>query len=271
MQPGSVPDRLTLIAISSLAYVVAVALHEHLGHAAACVLLGSHPTEMGAFYVNCDNSRLSSLAIRLHALAGPAISLATGLVSFRILRRLHAEAAAAFYFTWLLGSIGFMTAAGYVLFSGVSGIGDLGTTSDGIFHGASPEWAWRGALAVCGLIAYMRVVRLSLRTLEPRLSGQGPSRVRCARATTLTSYWVGAVVYLAVGVLNPYGLVIVATSAIASSMGGTSGLLWMIKLLDGNLTVPGPGLYFGRSWAWIAVASAITLTYAVVLGPTVRP
>jgi len=269
--PGALPDRLTLIAVSSLAYIVAVALHEHLGHAAACVLLGSHPTELGAFYVNCDNARLGSLAIRLHALAGPVVSLATGFVSFRILRHVPAEAAATFYFVWLLGSIGLMMAAGYLLFSGVSGIGDLGTTPDGVFHGFSPEWAWRVALSACGVVAYGRVARWSMRVLAPRLSGPGSGRVRCATVMTLTSYLVGATVYLAIGLLNPYGLVIVATSALASSMGGTSALLWMTRRLDRNLTVPGPGLYFGRSWAWIGVAGAITLTYAVVLGPTLRP
>lgn len=194
--PGALPDRLTLIAVSSLAYIVAVALHEHLGHAAACVLLGSHPTELGAFYVNCDNARLGSLAIRLHALAGPVVSLATGFVSFRILRHVPAEAAATFYFVWLLGSIGLMMAAGYLLFSGVSGIGDLGTTPDGVFHGFSPEWAWRVALSACGVVAYGRVARWSMRVLAPRLSGPGSGRVRCATVMTLTSYLVLSLIHI---------------------------------------------------------------------------
>jgi hypothetical protein len=82
------PDRLTLIAISALAYVVGVALHEHLGHALACVVLGSHPTEMGAYYVNCDDARLSSFSIRLVQLAGPFVSVLTGVVCFALVRRM---------------------------------------------------------------------------------------------------------------------------------------------------------------------------------------
>ena len=54
------PDKLTLMAISCLAYIIAVALHEHAGHSFACVLLGSHPTEMGAFYAECDYRGMSS-------------------------------------------------------------------------------------------------------------------------------------------------------------------------------------------------------------------
>ena len=74
----ALPDRLTLIGISALAYVLSAALHEHLGHALTCVALGSHVTEMGAYYVNCDDARLSSLGIRLVELAGPFVSVLTG-------------------------------------------------------------------------------------------------------------------------------------------------------------------------------------------------
>ena len=58
------PDTISLIAVSCLAYIASVALHEHLGHAAACVLLGSHPPELGAFYISCDDARLADLAMR---------------------------------------------------------------------------------------------------------------------------------------------------------------------------------------------------------------
>src|SRR5579863_3182380 len=114
--PGALPDRLTLVAISSLAYIVAVAFHEHLGHATACALLGSHPTEMGAFYIECDDSKLTSIAIRLVAIAGPLVSLAIGTLCLPLAQRLTSPA--AFYFTWLLGTLGLKDAAGYPLFSG---------------------------------------------------------------------------------------------------------------------------------------------------------
>ena len=127
------PDRLTLIAISALAYLVAVGLHEHLGHTAACIMLGSHPIEVGAFYVDCDYTGMSDTSIRLVALAGPVVSLVTGIVSFLVLSRVPLRMSAAAYFVWLLGSIGFMSATGYLLFSGISGIGDFGIGRDGLF------------------------------------------------------------------------------------------------------------------------------------------
>jgi hypothetical protein len=267
--PGVLPDRLTLVALAALAYVVAVALHEHLGHATACVLLGSHPNELGAFYIDCDDSRLSGLGIRLVALAGPLVSLALGLACLPLAARCRSPA--AFYFTWLLGALGLMEAAGYPLFSGVSGLGDLGTTSDGALKGASPEWAWRIAEAAAGLLAYIAVVRAAARAIAPRLSGVGRERIRVARLTFTWSYFAGAAVYLLIGFLNPHGLVIVLTSALASSMGGTSGLLWMPRVLGREPPATGPGIYFARSWGWIVTAVMLTVGYAAVFGPTLRP
>jgi len=265
---GALPDRLTLIAISCLAYIVDVALHEHLGHATACVLLGGHVKEFGAFYVNCGDDGLSRFDGRLVALAGPFISLITGLVCFEILKRV--ERPRTFYFLWLLGSIGLMTAAGYMLFSGVAGIGDLGTAPGGALQGVQPEWLWRAALAVLGGICYLWVVRYMARRLEPRLNATGRDRIHYAKRVTLISYLTGAAAYLVIGLFNPHGLVILLTSALASSMGGTSGLVWFDSRLNAKGDAAGPGLYFSRSWSWIAIALVVTLIYGAVFGPTLR-
>jgi hypothetical protein len=266
---GALPDRLTLIAVSALAYIISVALHEHLGHATTCVLLGSHPNELGAFYIDCDDARLTSVGIRLVAIAGPLVSLVLGLVCLPLAARCRSPA--AFYFTWLLGTLGLMDAAGYPLFSGVSGLGDLGTTSGGALQGVRPEWLWRATEAAAGLIAYIAVVRYAGRAIAPHLSGVGRARIHAARLTFTWSYFVGAAVYLPIGLLNPHGAVIVLTSALAASMGGTSGLLWMSRVLGRVPPAPGPGIYFARSWGWIIVAAVLTLGYAVVFGPTLRP
>lgn len=265
---SGLPERWTLIAVSSLAYILAVALHEHGGHAAACVLLGGHPAEMGAFYVRCDYTGLSALDVRLVALAGPIVSLIQGLVCFAILGKTRGPATR--YCTWLLGTIGLMGAAGYLLFSGVSGIGDLGTGVDGALFGASPAWLWRIVLTVAGVLAYLCVVYLSLGRLEPFLRGEGPARLRPPRRAALISYFVGAATYLIIGAFNPYGWQIVLTSALPSSLGGTSGLLWMFQLAKRQRTATGPGIGFPRRWSWITAGVLATVAYALVFARTLR-
>jgi hypothetical protein len=264
------PDIGTLIAISSLAYVLAVALHEHAGHSAMCSALGSHTLEMGAFYSNCDAAQLTSAGIRWVAAAGPMISLLTGAMSFWLLTVFQRTSAAGRYFWWLFGAVGLMEAAGYPLFSGASGLGDLGTGADGMLRGAQPAWLWRFLLVAVGVIGYWSVVRYSLARLLPLLRGTGPARIRVARRSALISYVVGAVVYLAIGTVNPYGIEIVLISVLPSSLGGTSGLLWMFSLADRSGVSKGPGLYFDRSWAWIVTGVLVTAVYAAVFGPSLR-
>jgi hypothetical protein len=266
------PDTLTLIAISCLAYVLAVALHEHAGHSTACVLLGSHPKEMGAFYVDCDDASLSSAGLRFVALAGPMVSLLTGIVCFLILRRVPRSARLGHYFVWLLGSLGLMSAAGYPLFSGVSGMGDLGTTRDGVFYEAAPEWIWRIALTAFGAATYWWVVRFMWQTMGRQLNASDTFQLRHARRTTMISYAAGGVVYAAIGLLNPYGFTIVAVSVLPSSLGGTCGLLAMWSMVRRYPVLAtqdrGPGLDFPRNWAWIGISAAVTVAYAGIFGPT---
>jgi hypothetical protein len=192
--------------------------------------------------------------MRAVEIAGTVVSLLTGIIAFQILPRLRDRSTAAWYFTWLLGSIGYMTATGYPLFSGVSGLGDPG------------DGSWRRA---AGRKARMALACSPHRRRSRDVSnGRGDLR---ARMLTLVSYLTGAMVYLLIGLLNPYGFVIVATSALASSMGGTSGLLWMTRFLSARRDVPPPGVYFSRSWPWIGAALIIVAVYAAVLGPTLRP
>jgi hypothetical protein len=164
-----------------------------------------------------------------------------------------------------------MDVAGYLLFSGASGQGDLGTTSDGALYGAAPEWLWRAALFVLGGLAYRAVTRLAVRAIEPHASGTGERRIATARRVALISYVTGGAVAIVIGLFNPQGIVIVVMSAVASSLGGTVGLLFMMGWLERHRAVPGPGLYFGRSWAWIAAGLVVTLAYGALFGPTLHP
>jgi hypothetical protein len=237
----------------------------------ACVILGSHPMEVGAFYVDCDYTGMSDLRIRLVALAGPLVSLSIGIVNFLVLHRQPPRTSAAYYFVWLLGSIGFMSATGYLLFSGISGSGDFGTSRDGVLYQVAPEWLWRIVLTLAGIVSYVLVIYVAVRTVDEHIGGAGSARIRYARQLALTSYLTGGVESIAIGLLNPHGLIIVATSAAASSLGGTSGLLWMMQLLNRNQHVLAPELIFRRSWWWILIGGSVTVVYAVVLGPTIRP
>jgi hypothetical protein len=264
-------DFLTVIALSVLAYTLAVLFHEYLGHGVACLTLGGHLSELGAYYVVCQYTGMTDINIRLVALAGPLVSLIIGALGLVVLDRIPTSAAHGRYWFWLFGTINLMTAAGYLLFSGFTGLGDFGTSRDGVLYQISPEWIWRVGLVVLGVAGYALVIYLSLRRMDNLIGGEGAARVRHAQTLALTSYLTGALMSVLVGLLNPHGLVIVLISAAASSLGGTSGLAWMTQLMDRKKKSTASPLQLPRNWSWIAAGFAVMLIYGLILGPTVRP
>jgi hypothetical protein len=140
----------------------------------------------------------------------------------------------------------------------------------GVFYGIQPEWSVRLTLAVLGAAGYLGTILLSVRAMDRLIGGGGPERVRRAQRLSLISYLTGAVMYILVGFLNPHGLLIVLISSAASSLGGTSGLAWMMQLLDRKRELQEAPLALRRSWPWVIAGFFTTLLFAAFLGPTIR-
>jgi len=262
-------DWLTVVSLSMLAYLLGTALHEHAGHALACLAVHGQIIELNAFYVNCGYQGVSELGVRLVALAGPVMSIVCGVVGFVLLDRV-ATTSATTYFLWLFSTIGFLTGTGYMLFSGVLGIGDFGTSSEGVIYQLQPEWLWRIALVVVGLGSYLLVIRVMVGKLDTFIGGEGQERVKRAQRLSLTSYLSGVIASVLIGFLNPLGIYIVLISAAAASAGGTSGLVWGMQTLNRKKQTGMPPFTISRDWRFIVVGIAFTLGYAAVFGPSLR-
>ena len=262
-------DFFTLIAISAFAFMLAVALHEIGGHALTCVALGGHLNEVGAFYVDCATASLSIMGNRIVAFAGPLVSLLMGLLGMYIFARVNKTNSQLKYFLWHFATVNLMIATGYLLFSGIIGIGDFGMDQSGVFYQAQPEWVYRGGLTVLGAASYFGVILFSLRKMDTFIGGQGVERVHRAQILSLTSYLTGGIVAVLIGLLNPHGIIIVLVSSLASSMGGTSGLAWMMQLLNRKKDTGMPPFVLERNWAWISVSLIFLVVYTTILGPTI--
>ncbi len=264
-------DILTLVVTSAAAYLLATGLHELLGHGLACFMVHGQVLELGAFYVNCGYNGVSDPAIRWVVFAGPLVSLLTGGVAFLLLPKVPAGRPRLAFFVWILGALGLMTFTGYLLFSGVSGLGDFGTSRDGLIYAMKPQWLWQVLEALIGAASYYGVVVFSGRQMDRLIGGGGRERVRRAQRIAMIAYFSGAAVSLLIGLLNPHGMVIFLTSAAATSLGGTSGLLWMMQLLDRRKESATSPFRMERSWAWIVAGLLAIGLYAGVFGPTLRP
>ena len=261
-------DALTVIAVSALAFIASNVLHEGLGHGGACLLVGGKPLSLTAVYFDHDSAGLSDLQSRFIAAGGPIVNLITGLAGLIALRGMKGVPGPGRYLVWLVTTLGLFMATGYLLFSGVGGIGDLAIVTKGL----QPAWLWRVLLALAGAALYLLSAIVAAAEFG-RIAGP-PSEALVARASriALVSYLTGAVVICAAGILNPQGFIFVLISAVASTLGGASGLLWMMRMLRSpRFSRPDSAeLALPRSWGWIVAAAVALLIYVAVLGPGIQ-
>ena len=261
-------DRATLVAIAVVAYALANLVHEGLGHGGACLLAGGRPVALSAIHFESDLGSLDVTARKWLAAGGTLANVVVGLLALVALRARRGSSGAGRYFLWLLMTLDLLQAAGYWLFSGIASIGDWGV----VIAGLEPRWAFRLGLAVLGGAAYWGTVVLSLRELQPFL-GAGRGQWRRAVPLTVIPYLAGGILYVAAGIPNPVGWLLVLISAAAASFGGASALAWMAQLLRNETRYPpreGEALALPRSVPWLAAGLLVALLFVGVLGPGIR-
>jgi hypothetical protein len=262
------PDLLTLAAIGVVAYALADVFHEGFGHAGTCALVGGRPLVLTSMDFQGDTEGLPALANRLIAAGGSVANLIAAALALPFLKRGRDRSTAAWFFLWTFATVNLLQAMGYLLFSGLGGIGDWVA----VIRGWRPAWLWRLLLAVVGGIFYYLAVRWSMTTLATRIEDRAPARVKVAYLYTLTPYFVGFGLFVVAGMWNPGGLMLVVLSGVAASLGGTSGFAWGPQLLN-DPDIPsasGPVMPLTRHWGWVALAGVVGLAFVMVLGPGIH-
>ncbi|HTX33540.1 MAG TPA: hypothetical protein VME43_00910 [Bryobacteraceae bacterium] len=256
-------DTLTILSLAIATHVLANILHEGAGHGGACLAVGGRPLFI------CTVSMECSAGGRLVTAGGTLMNFAAATLFFTLGRLTTAAAPVWKYFFWLSMTVNLLAAAGYFLFSGLSGFGDWAE----FVRGLSPQWAWRIAMTAFGTGAYLLSVWISLRELRPLIGSDRRRRYLRAVELSRAPYFAGGILACVAGSLNPAGWILVALSAAASTFGGTSGLLWMPEWLKGGTIPlgserePAP---IRRSWGWIVTAAVAACAFIAVLGPGLR-
>jgi len=168
------------------------------------------------------------------------------------------------YFLWLFAAVNLLTAFGYLLYSGIGGVGDWFR----VVQGAEPAIVYRGAMTVVGALLYFVVApKVLMPPLDPFLGRDRATRAARARTLCLYPYLAGGITFVAAGLLNPVGLEIVFISAVAASFGGTSLLAWYPGIpRKPSPETPEVPLAIERSKAWIAAAAVALILFVGVLG-----
>lgn len=255
----------TIGAIAILAYCLANILHEGLGHGGACLLMGVHAKVLNAIFLEWDSSSVPAFARRIVAAGGGVINLLTGMIALAIVRWARPRADTLQYFLWLFATVSLLMAFGYLLFSGVSGIGDWIM----VFGGLAPKAVVRIGLTLVGAILYFMVTpRLVVPPFRAFLNSSHAQEPQIRRLLRFP-YVVGGITFLAAGSLNPHGLNLLMISAASAGFGGTSFLVWCkIPQREGLSTQSAETALMLRAHAgWIAAGAVMLIVFIGILGP----
>lgn len=255
-------DLSTVIAIAVLAFMTANLVHEGLGHGGAALLLGARPRMLNAIFFNYDEATASNTGQRLISAAGSVVNLLVGLPLLAIIPRIRSTRWR--YFLWLFAAVNILTAFGYLLYSGIAGIGDWARVIDGF----EPRLLFRGGMIVLGGILYfVAAPRLLMPPLDPFLGRDSAAREGRARKLSLVPYLAGGVALALAGALNPLGWKVMLISAVAAGFGGCSLLAWYPALpRKPDPATPAPPLGIARSGGWLVAAVVVLLVFVFVLG-----
>lgn len=245
-------DKLTLIAISTLAYIMADLLHEGLGHAAVAWAAGAHRITIStlALQSDIDNRWVSA--------GGTLVNLFAAALLWLVLRKSREVRPATRYFLVLTLAANLFTGTGYFFFSGVADFGDWAA----VIRGLQPYWLWRLGLALLGAGSYYASMLLIGGQLRPFLGTPDGSRIRVLCWTPYCTE--GALAFVA-GLFNPLGLFYVLASGLSSTLGANAGFLglpFVVRGWSGGGTEP-----IARSWAWIAASAIASALFIFALGP----
>ncbi len=263
-------DVLTVIAIAVLAYCIANVVHEGIGHGYACVLAGGKPRLVTAVFFSCDDAGMTLGGKRLLAAGGSIANLILAVIVFIVLRLWTGRLGAAHYFLWLLLALNLLIPFGYLLFSGIGGIGDWVM----VIEGLRPVFLFRALLAVAGAFLYFVVAsRLLIPGLNPYLGKELPEREQRTKLLALVPYLSGGITYVVAGLLNPEGFLLVLISAAAASFGGTSWLAWYPgskKDAGSRELAPAEPAGIPRRISWVIAGAIALVVFVGVLGPGIK-
>jgi hypothetical protein len=240
----------TVCAIAVLAICATTVAHEVIGHGGACLALGGRITQLTNVYFQCS---VPSVFV---APAGPAGNFFVGILAWLAQRVLPPQLSRARLLALLTMAFSFFWEAGYLVSSMVSGHGDYFTTAQDILSG--PQWVWRTALGLAGLILYV----LFIRTLGKCVAGftTEPGRVSpllgTAWLTAMATVWIAALLY--------------APARGDSFTGATCEILAAIPMLypfnRSRATQSDAAPPILRSYLWIGVAVVAFSAFIATLG-----
>ncbi len=255
-------DALTLVALGTLAFIIADVTHEALGHGLATWAVGGQPVLLTTSYFSSSGS-----SSRWIPAGGGIANIIIGGMFVLALRTSRTISPRVRYFFVLIAAFNLLFAAAYPLYSGIAAFGDWAA----VISGLSPAWLWRTLLGVFSLVSYYLSLLLLAVEMRPFCGSGTPEALTRLRRITLVPFLAALVVACLAGALNPRGWTNILTAA-APAAAAAFGFTQLDHFLSARSSSPallnaGP---ITRSWGWIAAGVAAMILFVEMLGPGLK-
>ena len=249
VENSPVDDRLTVIAISAVAYIFQDVCHEG-GHAVVGWLSGAHRITVSSIAFQIDIDSLWAVA------AGVLVNLTSAALLSLLLLKPQRYKAVTHYFLVLAMSINLVNGTAYLVISGVFDSGDMRQ----VIEGLQPIWLWRlGLVLVGGASVWGSILAVGMK-LKPF-----DDQKRRLFRLVWTSYVTAGVVGGLAGLFNPRGLRFVLMAAL-NGVGPTVVLVLMPGIMRDWQVSNEPAKQIQRSRTWIVIGTICSLTFIFLLG-----
>ncbi len=270
-------DWFTVIAIAICAFALTDLAHEGFGHGMAYIMLGGRSlilttTQLIANVPGVNPHRIfagnprGDLYGRIFSIAGPLGNFVLAGIALALLKTRAFSLRMRLLF-WLSAAFSLFWAIGYMLYSGITGVGDWIE----VVGGLSIQREWRFALVVLGVLFYwatMRGLKTSLRVASKGISEHWYPRLR---NILWVSYLSAACIASLGASLDPRGSVRILHDALPETLIANLGMLLMPRQLRNEGYGPAQSnTGIERSIAWIAAAICVSAFYVLILGPGLK-
>lgn len=261
-------DLPTLVAISTVAWVLANILHEIVGHALSAILLGIpvRAVSTTTAYIVWDQIQ-SAGEFRIITAGGTVVNLITGAFALILLHSRKVTNSASRYFLWLFATISVILATLNLVSAPLIGGGDWMEFTRQL----EPRSIYLAVIIGVGLLVTVAGYILPLRMWMPNLKGKRwvQLKVTVIPVVTLISVQTLSLVN------SPFAKIPSASNhLIASVFAYLHFILWAILvnvLPVPRSTEPVESIRLRRSIVWLAVGLVVFLFFVFVLGPGLGP
>ncbi|UCE25191.1 MAG: hypothetical protein JSU74_03860 [Candidatus Zixiibacteriota bacterium] len=267
-------NRLTIISIASVAWILFVVLHEVIGHAAVAAALGEDVRGLATttahihdFY-NIDHvaARIGEWGFRAVCAGGAVLNFVTAFAAIMMLTCKRLTDPAVRYFLWLFATVSIVQQAFWMTILPFTGLGGDWVA---FLNNLRPSFLWKSALTLLGVTLFFAGIKLPFSKWRPVLPADTKPKRQYIRRLTLEPIAVAFMLQLLSVLFAPlswsrYGLAVTVATFVPLG-------IWLAVMMRSRRWPVAEGanstIRIDLKIGWIAAALILTVLFVAWLGP----